>query len=55
MSVTPQLSSTSAASAAPSWLGTSRDEINGECRGRDICGDCNRTKNDDKITMGWWR
>jgi hypothetical protein len=29
------------------------DEINGEGWGKDICGDCNRTRNDDAITMGW--
>jgi hypothetical protein len=28
------------------------DEINGEGRGRDICGDCNRTKNDEAL-MGF--
>ena len=25
------------------------DEINGEGWGRDICGDCNRTKNDEAL------
>lgn len=29
------------------------DEIDGEGWGKDICGDCNRTRNDDAITMGW--
>jgi hypothetical protein len=29
------------------------DEINGEGWGRDICGACNRSRNDDSITMGW--
>jgi hypothetical protein len=29
------------------------DEINGEGPGRDICGPCNRTKNDDAIMWGW--
>jgi hypothetical protein len=33
--------------------GDLEDEIDGEGRGRDICGNCNRTKNDDAITMGW--
>jgi hypothetical protein len=33
--------------------GDLEDEINGEGWGRDICGNCNRTKNDDAITMGW--
>ena len=33
--------------------GDLEDEINGEGWGRDICGNCNRTKNDDSITMGW--
>ena len=27
--------------------------LNGEGWGRDIWGDCNGTKNDDSITMGW--
>ena len=25
------------------------DEINGEGPGRDICGDCNRTRNDEAL------
>ncbi len=29
------------------------DEIDGEGAGRDICGACNRTKNDDSIEFGW--
>ena len=33
--------------------GDLEDEINGEGWGRDICGNCNRTKNDESITMGW--
>jgi hypothetical protein len=28
------------------------DEIDGEGPGRDICGDCNRTRNDEAM-MGW--
>jgi hypothetical protein len=33
--------------------GDPEDEINGEGWGRDICGNCNRTKNDEALTMGW--
>jgi hypothetical protein len=29
--------------------GDLEDELNGEGRGRDICGDCNRTKNDEAL------
>jgi hypothetical protein len=29
------------------------DEVDGEGAGRDICGACNRTKNDDAIMWGW--
>ena len=29
--------------------GDFEDEINGEGWGRDICGDCNRTKNDEAL------
>jgi hypothetical protein len=32
--------------------GDFEDELNGEGWGRDICGDCNRTKNAD-MEMGW--
>ncbi len=31
--------------------GDREDEINGEGWGRDICGSCNRTKNDEAL---WW-
>jgi hypothetical protein len=33
--------------------GDLEDEIDGEGWGRDICGNCNRTKNEDAITLGW--
>jgi hypothetical protein len=29
------------------------DEIDGEGPGRDICGSCNRSRNDDSLMMGW--
>jgi hypothetical protein len=29
------------------------DEIDGEGAGRDICGACNRTRNDDSLILGW--
>jgi hypothetical protein len=29
------------------------DEIDGEGPGRDICGSCNRSRNDDSIEFGW--
>jgi hypothetical protein len=29
------------------------DELNGEGWGRDICGACNRSRNDDSLMMGW--
>jgi hypothetical protein len=29
------------------------DELDGEGPGRDICGPCNRTRNDDLIELGW--
>jgi hypothetical protein len=32
--------------------GDFEDELNGEGWGKDICGDCNRTKNAD-MEMGW--